>query len=80
MAVAQASPFLVTLRVTPDRMPPILTIGLPSRPRSPTSWTGGRAPPSSSSPSSLVAISSATEMSVPPAITCSIPSSGWSET
>ncbi len=80
VAVAHWLPCLVTLRVTPDKMPPIFTIWPSPRPDDGATATGR--PPSSSSSSSEPPdpISSASGMSASRAMMCSTPSSGRSET
>jgi hypothetical protein len=60
---------LVTLRCTPDKMPPILTI-----------CASDRSPDRDRVGSASSAISSASEQSLSLAMMCSMPNSGWSET
>src|SRR5579875_2650366 len=68
VAAAQGLPCLVTLRCTPDRMPPIVT-----------TWPSRSLPPSRAG-SSAASSSSTTEQSARAARACSMPRSGWSDT
>src|SRR6266704_65622 len=68
VAAAHWLPCLVTLRCTPDKIPPILTICASDR-----SPARGRGSASS-------AIRSASEQSLSLAMMCSMPNSGWAET